>query len=90
MKNTKVTKKNKGVSGLVNLGNTSHINAMIQLLSHVPSIKNFYRTLHERVEKSINLPSKSTKKFSYLLASLMHEIWSGEYRVLKPSVYKII
>lgn len=86
MKYTKITKKNKGVCGLINLGNTSHINAMIQILSHIPSIRNFYKTLHARAEKSINLPAKSTKKFSYLLAALMHEIWTGEYRVCKPSV----
>jgi len=87
IRNTKTyIKQSKGLCGLINLGNTSHVNAMVQLLAHIPSIRYFYKSLHQKAEKSTNLPPGSTKKFSYLLADLLSEIWSGEWRVFKPSV----
>jgi len=76
---------NKGISGLANIGNTSHINAMIQIFAQIPSIKNFYKTLHKKADKSSILPTGSTKRFSFLLAELLNNIWSGMWRVQKPN-----
>ena len=34
------------------------------------------------------LPVGSTKKFSYLISELLANIWSGDWRILKPNVPK--
>jgi len=70
----------------VNIGNTSHLNAIIQIFAQIPSIRHFYKTLHQKADKSSILPAGSTKKFSYLLAELLSNIWTGMWRVQKPNV----
>lgn len=75
----------KGISGLVNIGNTSHFNAIVQILAHVPSIRYFYKALQRKVDNANFLPVGSTKKFSYLIGELLANIWSGDWRILKPN-----
>ena len=76
----------KGICGLVNIGNTSHFNAIVQILAHTPSIRYFYKGLQRKVDNANFLPVGSTKKFSYLISELLTNIWSADWRILKPSV----
>lgn len=77
---------NKGLTGLINLGNTSHFNAMVQMLAYIPSIKSFYKALNNKIGKDNFLPQGSAKRFSYLLGDLVNNMWTGEWRVFKPNV----
>lgn len=77
---------NKGLSGLANIGNTSHVNAMIQILAQIPSIRYFYRALQQKANQHDDPPPGSAKKFSYLLAQVLDNIWSGTWKTLKPNV----
>ena len=58
------TKHSKGVCGLINIGNTGHINSLVQALTALPSIRMFFKNFHKINQNStILFGSKSTKKY---------------------------
>lgn len=48
--------KNRGITGLVNLGNTCYMNSSLQILSHIPEFNEYIDTIvnDEKSEKDIN------------------------------------
>ena len=66
-----------GLCGLANLGNTCYMNSALQCLSNVPSLREFF------MEKTLN-----RGKLVQSYASLMRQMWSGEYTSVQPSEVK--
>lgn len=75
---------NKGLSGLINIGNSCYINAAIQCLSNIPILTKYFIT--GEYEEDINVNNRESKMCSEYYRLLMG-LWEDECLV-KPISFK--
>tara|TARA_B100000963_G_C22620313_1_gene669600 strand:+ start:1565 stop:2569 length:1005 start_codon:yes stop_codon:yes gene_type:complete len=75
--------KNKGLSGLVNMGNTCWLNSATQLLSNVLPLTEYF--MENKYKEDINY-SKKEYKFLKEWIKLLHGLWT-ENCIIKPLSY---
>ncbi|EGR29222.1 ubiquitin carboxyl-terminal hydrolase family protein, putative [Ichthyophthirius multifiliis] len=79
-------KSSKGKCGLINIGNTSFINSILQIFSNIPIFRKVFKKIY-KVYSNLNtdaVPSSLNKKVTYYFSKLVDQIWQGQHRALKP------
>ena len=77
----------KGLSGLVNLGNTCYMNTCIQCISNIPVLTNYF--LSEKYKEDINIDCIEHKLVLSWI-DLLKGIWGENCTIAPGSFYKII
>jgi ubiquitin carboxyl-terminal hydrolase 8 len=77
-----------GAVGMHNLGNSCYLNSIIQCLNHIAPLTQYY--LEGEFAKEINRqnPLGSGGHVSTAYATLLKEVWSGNYSALAPRLLK--
>ena len=82
-------KKNKGIVGLINLGNTCYMNCSLQCLSNTKDLTKYF--LYNYFQNDINL-SNTFGTNGVLLKSyydLIYKMWLTDFKKLKPNFFRI-
>lgn len=80
--------KRNGLCGLVNIGNSCYLNAVIQCLSHSPSFRAVF--LGGVAKRCVNKSSKLGRGGDVVnqVYNLLGIIWSGKHRSVEPRLFK--
>lgn len=77
-----------GAVGMHNLGNSCYLNSIVQCLNHINPLTEYF--LEEEYTKDVNRknPLGSGGMVANAYATLLKEIWSGDYSALAPRLLK--
>ena len=77
-----------GAVGMHNLGNSCYMNSIIQCLNHIAPLTNYF--LEGNFQKEINRknPLGSGGHVATAYATLLKEVWTGNYSALAPRLLK--
>ena len=81
--------KNKGIIGLINLGNTCYMNCSLQCLSHTKVLRNYF--LNKNFQNEINFLSKFGSNGVLLksYSDLLNLMWLSNYSKLNPNFFRV-
>lgn len=81
---------NRGLSGIINYGNTCYINSAIQALSHTLGLTHFF--LSDDFKKHINLNDKNQTSIDFTIqwVKLLRGLWEDNCTVSPKSFFKIL
>lgn len=77
-----------GAVGMHNLGNSCFLNSIIQCLNHIDPLTQYFLGGEFAKELNIKNPLGSGGRVATAYATLLKEIWSGDYSALAPRLLK--
>ena len=78
---------NRGLSGLVNQGNSCYLNSMVQVLAHLPYFSEYF--LHWEHEILKQLGERAAGSLTYQFLRLVQALWENNTTVLPASFRKV-
>ena len=85
-KNIREQRNLYGIIGLMNLGNSCYMNSVIQILSNIKSLRDYF--LSKNYERDININSDSKGEIAKAFYDLLNEIWTEKNQKKEIFPYK--
>ena len=85
-KNIREQRNLYGIIGLMNLGNSCYMNSVIQILSNIKSLRDYF--LSKDYERDININSDSKGEIAKAFYDLLNEIWTEKNQKKEIFPYK--
>ena len=85
-KNIREQRNLYGIIGLMNLGNSCYMNSVIQILSNIKSLRDYF--LSKSYERDININSDSKGEIAKAFYDLLNEIWTEKNQKKEIFPYK--